>query len=224
MRKVIYVINASSRADTGITENIARSLSWMRHDGLPDIACVTLADGPCGINSARDSDDAAPAVLRFIEREAARDETAGFVVACFSDPGVYAARGLTGKPVAGIGEAGLSAALCLGDRIGTIGASANGAKTLRLARQLGMLPRLAGHQGLGLDYGQLQDARLVTQAVIDAGRRLKEDAGAEALLFAGAGFAAYASLLETAVGLPVIDPVQAAAGLVLSQIMQRSCG
>ncbi|MFB9949630.1 aspartate/glutamate racemase family protein [Rhizobium puerariae] len=221
MDRIIHVINASSRTDTGITEDIALSLAWMNVDGLPRIDCVTLEDGPRGISTARDSDNAAPAVLRFIEREAKRAETAGFVVACFSDPGVFAARGLTGKPVAGIGEAGFSAALSLGEMIGTIGVAAgNGAKSMRIARHMGVAARVAGHRGMGLDYGQLQDPELVTRCVIEAGKALRDDDGVEALLFAGAGLARYVGPLEQAVGLPVIDPTQAAAGMVLAQVMQ----
>lgn len=221
MSRIIHVINASSRTDTGITEDLARSLAWSRVPGLPAFNCLTLADGPRGISSARDSDDAAPAVLRFIEREAARAEVAGFVVACFSDPGVFAARGLTGKPVVGIGEAGFSAALAMGETIGTIGVAAgNGAKSMRLARHMGVAARVAGHRGLGLDYGELQDPSLVTARLIEAGEALRDEEGAGALLFAGAGLARYVSPLEQAVGLPVVDPTQAAAGVVLAQVMQ----
>jgi allantoin racemase len=221
MSRLIHVINASSRTDTGITEDIARSLAWTEAEGLPTFNCLTLSDGPNGISTARDSDDAAPAVLRFIEREAARTEVAGFIVACFSDPGVHAARGLTGKPVAGIGEAGFAAALSLGDLIGTIGVAAGRAKSMRLARHIGIAARIAGHRGLGLTYDQLQHPDFVTERAIDAGKALRED-GAEVLLFAGAGLARYAAPVEKAVGLPVIDPTQAAAGIVLAQIMQST--
>jgi allantoin racemase len=223
MRQIIHVINASSRIDTGITEDIARSLAWMDAGGLPILNCITLEDGPRGISTARDSDDAAPVLLRFIEREAKREETVGFVVACFSDPGVFAARGLTGKPVVGIGEAGFSATLSLGEMIGTIGVAAGmGAKSMRMARHMGVISRVVGHRGLGLDYGQLQDPQLVTERLIEAGKALRDEDGAEALLFAGAGLARYVAPLEQAVGLPVVDPTQAAAGLVLAQVMQRS--
>lgn len=75
MNGIIHIINASRRTDTGITEDLARSLNWVDGPAMPQINCVTLADGPCGISSARDSDDAAPAVLRFIEAES-RDERA----------------------------------------------------------------------------------------------------------------------------------------------------
>lgn len=222
MPRLVHVINASSRTDTGITEDIAESLAWIRTERLPVFNCLTLADGPPGITTARDSDDAAPAVLRFIEREAKRDEVAGFVVACFSDPGVHAARGLTAKPVAGIGEAGFAAALSLGDLVGTIGVTAGpGAKSMRLARHMGIAGRVAGHRGLGLTYDQLKHPDLVAQRAVDAGRELRED-GAEVLLFAGAGLARYVAPVEQAVGLPVIDPTQAAAGIVLAQIMQAA--
>lgn len=219
--RIIHVINASSRTDTGITEDLARSLAWSAAQGLPVFNCLTLEDGPQGISTARDSDDAAPAILRFIEREAKRGEVAGFVVACFSDPGVFAARGLTDKPVVGIGEAGFFAALSMGETIGTIGVAAGkGHKSMRLARHIGVAGRVAGHRGLGLDYGQLQDPALVTARVIEAGKALRDEEGAEALLFAGAGLARYVAPLQEAVGLPVVDPTQAAAGVVLAQVMQ----
>lgn len=223
MGHIIYVINASSRCDTGITDDLIRSLDWVKGDNLPEIRCVTLQDGPDGITTARDSDDAAPAVLRFIEYEADKQTTAGFVIACFSDPGVYGARELTLKPVVGIGEAGFLSALSLGEMIGTIGVSAgNGAKSMRLARHIGISSRIAGHYGLGLDYAQLQDSHVATTRIIDAGKSLRDDAGASVLLFAGAGLARYVEPLQQAVGLPVIDPTQAAVGTVLTQIMQKN--
>lgn len=220
---IIYVINASSRTDTGITADLQKSLHWADRPGLAEMRCVTLKDGPNGISTERDSNDAAPAVLRFIERMDERDDTAGFVIACFSDPGLHAARDLTCHPVVGIGEAGLLAGLALGDRIGTIGVSAGGEnKILRQLRQLGVGGCLAGHRGLALDYGQLCDPAVVTNRLIDAARALRNDNGAQALVFAGAGMARYVAPVSGAVGLPVVDPTQAAAGLMLAQCLQAS--
>lgn len=220
---IIYVINASSRTDTGITEDLQKSLHWADRPGLAEVRCVTLEDGPNGISSERDSNDAAPAVLRFIERKGSEPDAAGFVIACFSDPGLHAARDLTHHPVVGIGEAGLLAALGLGDRIGTISVSAGGEnKIRRQLRQLGVVDRLAGHRGLGLDYGQLRDPAVVTERLVDAARSLREGDDAQALVFAGAGMARYVAPVTEAVGLPVIDPSQAAVGLVMAQYLQSS--
>lgn len=218
IRQLIYVINASSRTDTGITEDLDRSLRWLARDDQPTIECLTLSDGPNGIKNIRDSDDAAPAVLRFIERESKRDEVVAFVVACFSDPGVFAARELTRKPVIGIGEAGLMAGLSLGDMIGTIGVSdAHPVKSMRRARQLGIRERVAGHVSLGLDYGELSNEVIVEQRVIEAGLALRDAQGADALVFAGAGLARYVAPLRAATGLPIVDPTQAAVALALTQ-------
>lgn len=220
---VIYVINASSRTDTGITADLQKSLHWADRPGLIEIRCVTLEDGPNGISTERDSNDAAPAVLRFIERMGAQPDTAGFIIACFSDPGLYAARDLTRHPVVGIGEAGLLAGMGLGDRIGTIGVSAGGeSKIRRQLRQMGVGDRLAGHRGLALDYGQLRDPAVVTDGLIGAARSLRDDDGAQALVFAGAGMARYIAAVSEAVGLPVVDPTQAAVGLALAQCLQAS--
>ncbi|CAH1648750.1 Hydantoin racemase [Hyphomicrobiales bacterium] len=217
-RKTIYVLNPSSRTDTGITEDMQHSLKWLVREGGPDIRCLTLSDGPNGIKNARDSDSAAPAILRFIERECAKPEVAGFIIACFSDPAVFSARELTAKPVIGIGEAGMMAALALGDLVGTIGVSgSNPVKGLRFARRLGVRERIAGHVGLGLDYGQLKDPAVVEDNLIKAGLSLRDDHGADAIVFAGAGLARYVAALNAATGLPVVDPTQAAAALALTQ-------
>lgn len=222
MRLTLHVLNASSRTDTGITEDLARSVSWIDRAGLAKTECVTLADGPNGITTARDSAEAATAVLRYVERHGRDADLAGFVVACFSDPGVYAARELTGAPVVGIGEAGYLAALAVGDTIATIGVSSKTDKTARLARQMGIAPRITDHVGLGLDYGDLQYPDRVTEALVSAGSRLKQQRNVGALLFAGAGLARYVAPLSEAVGLPVIDPTQAAVATVLGAAMQKA--
>lgn len=221
MDKTIYVINASSRTDTGITAELARSLDWIAGDRLPRVSCVTLEDGPNGIVTARDSDDAAPAVLRFIERHADEPAAAAFVVACFSDPGVAAARDLASQPVIGIGEAGLMAALALGDLVGTVGVSAGqDAKSLRFARRTGIADRFAGHASLGLDYADLQKPDRVSQKLVEASLRLRDDSHAGVIVFAGAGMARYVGAVTEATGLPVVDPTQVAVSLALAAVMQ----
>lgn len=221
MSSVIHVINASSRADTGITADIERSLSWARGPALPEIRCVTLEDGPNGIVSARDSDDAAPAVLRYVERHGS--DAAGFVIACFSDPGVFAARDLTRAAVVGIGEAGYLAALSLGDTIATIGVSSKTDKTARMARQMGIDGRIACHLGLGLNYGELQDPGRVRKKILAAGRQIRDAHDVQALVFAGAGLARYVEALQDEIGIPVIDPTQSALASLLPFTAALSC-
>lgn len=223
MDKTIHVINASSRTDTGITAELARSLAWCAGPALPRIECLTLADGPNGIVNGRDSDRAAPAVLRHIEEYAGNANVAAFVVACFSDPGVPSAREITRKPVIGIGEAGLVAALALGDRVGTVGVSkGQDAKSLRFARRTGIAERYAGHASLGLDYADLQHPERVTQRLVEASVTLRDKFQAGVIVFAGAGLARYVKGVEEATGLPVVEPTQVAVAIALNAVMQSA--
>ena len=116
MRQTLYVVNPnSSRA---VTAGIDAALAPLRRDDGPRIECVTLEDGPPGVQSQLDVDRAALAVHRFAQ--AHRAEAAGFVTACFSDPGLHLAREKTARPVLGINECGLLTALALGRRVGVI--------------------------------------------------------------------------------------------------------
>lgn len=211
MSKVIYVLNPSSRTDTGITDELARSLAWLSGPGMPKIRCWTLTDGPNGIANGVDSDRAAPAVLDFVKAHADDDEAAAFVIACFSDPAVYSARELTAKPVIGIGEAGLTLALSLGERLGTIGVSAGQeGKSRKFVRRAGFIDRYAGHRSLGLDYADLQHPDRVTQKLAAAAIDLRDTEAADVIVFAGAGLARYVDPVRNTTGLPVVDPTLAA--------------
>ncbi len=50
----------------------------------------------------------------------------------------------------------------------------------------------------------------------DVGKRLAEEKGADVLVMGCAGMARYRTRLEDALGLPVIDPTQAAAGMSIT--------
>lgn len=213
----VHVLNPSSRTDTGITEMLADSLAWLSGPALPTIRCVTLEDGPNGISTVRDSDEAAPAVFRYVERTT---EAEGFVVACFSDPGVLGARQLSGKPVIGIGEAGFAQAIALGDRIGTISVSKGGARKVgRQARHLGLSLRHVAHRDLGLDYGDLQHRDRVIDSLTAHARDMVAREGVDVILLAGAGMAASIAEVQRATGLPIVDPTQAAVSMLVSQLM-----
>jgi Asp/Glu/hydantoin racemase len=215
----IYVLNASSRKDTGITDELSRTLEPLRSTDGPHIACLTLEDGPAGITTTRDSDEAAPVVTRFIAAHHQETDAGAFVVACFSDPGVAAAREFSSRPVLGIGEAGMLTALALGDRVGLIAVSSGSAgKNRRMLRTLALESRVAGHAALDLDYADLRSPEKVSQQLNVAAGQLTREQGANVLLFAGAGLARYRAQLEHDIGVPVVDPTQAAVGMAVSLV------
>lgn len=214
--KKIYVLNASSRQDTGITDSLTKLLSWSGESSVPTFHCVTLHDGPCGISTARDSAEAAVAVLRYIDDHHAEPDCAGFIIACFSDPGVAEAKDITDKPVLGIGGAGLASATAFGRSIGTIGVSKDGQQKVRqLARNYGMGGLLIGHRSLGLDYSDLQNTDRVVDHLVRACESLAQENDAGAILLAGAGMQHFVAALQARVTIPIIEPVLAAAGMML---------
>src|ERR1700751_5457578 len=90
----------------------------LRIPGGPEIACLTLDEGPPGVESQTDADSVILPLCRMIREQEA--DAAAFVIACFSDPGFSWAGEATDKPVLGIAECGILTALTLGHRFGVI--------------------------------------------------------------------------------------------------------
>jgi allantoin racemase len=99
MDRALIVINPNSSAASppGSTRRWRR----LRPLGIP-IRCETLAEGPPGIESQRQADLTIAPMLALAAR--LEPQAAGFVVACFGDPGLHALRDATRLPVLGIQE------------------------------------------------------------------------------------------------------------------------
>lgn len=82
------------------------------------ITCLSLEEGPSGIESQRQVDGVIGPICRKIAQ--LESQASAFVLACFSDPGQHSAREETALPVLGIAESGALMALALGERFGVI--------------------------------------------------------------------------------------------------------
>jgi len=215
MTEAILVINPNSTA--ACTEAIDQALDPLRAPDGPEIDCLTLAEGPPGVETQRHADQVIAPLCRLIERH---DNRAGaFVIACFSDPGLHAARETTAKPVLGIAESGLLTAMTLGERVGIV--SILGAaipRHRRLIRALGIESRIAGDLALGLGVVALADEARSWPRLVEVGAALRDEHGAEVLVLGCAGMARFRRRLEDALDLPVIDPSQAAVGMAISAL------
>ncbi len=204
----ILVINPNSTV--AVTEDIDRALAPLRFGDGPEIECLTLAEGPPGIETQRHVESVVLPLARLIESHDNR--ASAFVIACFSDPGLHLARETTGKPVFGIAESGLLSALARADRVGIVAIlDASVARHRRYIRALGLESRLAGE--LALDLGVLE---LAEESVTFA--RLRDEAGAQVLVLGCAGMARYRARLEAALEVPVIDPTQAAVAMAIAAV------
>ena len=215
MNAPILVINPNS--STLVTEDMDRALDCLRGPGGPAIECLTLAEGPPGIETERHVAAVVAPLCRLVEGR--NHEAAAFVIACFSDPGLQALREVTPRPVLGIAESGLLTALTLGGSFGIISILAGSVpRHRRMIRALGMESRLAGDRPLGLGVGELAAEEVTLGRMIEVGGRLRDRDGAEVLVMGCAGMARYRARLEAALSLPVVDPTQAAVAMAMTAV------
>ena len=211
----IIVINPNSTE--AVTRAMDVGLAPLRLAAGPDIVCQTLHEGPPGIETQRDADGVIVPLCRSIAAQ--DDKAAAFVIACFSDPGLFAARETTAKPVLGIAECGILSALTLGHRFGVISILAGSVpRHLRYIAAMGVGARLAGDLPIGLGVTALHDSNTTLARMIEVGRTLRDDHGADVLVMGCAGMASYREGLEAAVQLPVVEPTQAAVATALGRV------
>jgi allantoin racemase len=141
-----------------------------------------------------------------------------YLIACFGDPGLEAARELTEAPVVGIGEAAYHAARLIARRFGVITTLPRGVAELEddLERQ-GLRAQCVGVVPLNVPVSEQGSSHPdTTAAIIDAGRRLVDDQAAEALVLACGGMADVGAAVRDAVGVPICDGVSFGALIAFS--------
>lgn len=215
MSGTIYVINPNSTER--VTREIDVAVAPLRMAGGPAIECLTLADGPPGIQSQRDVDGLIPALLK--RAADLEGEAAAFVVACFSDPGMHALREQSTKPVLGIAECGVLTALTLGQRFGIVAMLQNSIpRHLRYLGAMGMMDRFAGDLPVNLTIAEMADDDLTLGRMIAVGRTLRDTHHADVLVMGCAGMARFREPLERKLGVPVVEPTQAAVTMALGRV------
>jgi len=200
----VLVINPNSSTD--VTASMDRGLDPIRAVCNLSIESVTLPEGPPGIETQAHIDSVVLPVAALIKREAAD----AYVIACFSDPGLALAREVTAKPVVGIAESSFQMALGLGYRFGIVSIrSVSIPRHLRYVRQVGLSDRIAGDRAIDVGVTELGGASVIDR-VVEVGRQLRDEDGADVLILGCAGMGHWREKAEQALGIPVIDPTQAA--------------
>ncbi len=210
----ILVINPNSNDD--VTKGFSEVLDPLRLAGGPDIECITLAEGPIGIETQEHVESVTLPLRRIVVE---RNDVDAFVIACYSDPGITVCREATHKPVFGIQESGVLAALSRGERFGVIALGPQSIKRhLRYIRQLGLETRLAAERPLHLSVAAAEEADAYPR-VLEVARELVEKDGADVLLLGCAGMTRHRAPLEQDLGVPVMDPVQMAVAQALTAVL-----
>jgi Asp/Glu/hydantoin racemase len=213
-RPRIMVINPNS--NRVVTSGLAEALKPLAFADGPEIVCETLAEGPFGVESQADVEAVALPLRRMVEADTV---SAAFVIACYSDPGLHVCREGTPRPVFGIAECGVMAALTRADRFGVLAiAQRSIPRHLRYLRQMGLIDRLAAERPLDMTVAETASGEGTLAKMISVGRALKDEDGAGAIVMGCAGMARHRAPLEQALGIPVIDPTQAAVTMALGAV------
>jgi Asp/Glu/hydantoin racemase len=211
----VLVINPNSTE--AVTRGIDEACAPLRMPGGPAIECVTLKEGPPGIETQQHVDSVVSPLLRLIKEK--KEDFSAFVIACYSDPGLHTLREATKKPVLGISECGILTALTLGQKFGVIAILKTSIpRHLRYMGALGVMDRLAAELAVGLPVVELSDEKKTYGRMVEVGKRLRDEHGADVIVMGCAGMARYRKSLQDAVGIPVVEPTQAAVSMAIGRV------
>ena len=213
-RRRILVVNPNS--NEVVTQGLADALAPVLFSDGPDIECMTLREGPYGIETQEHVESVTLPLRRLV---AGNNEVDAFVIACYSDPGLHACREATSRPVFGINECGVLTALARAERFGVIAIGQRSIRRhVRYMRQMGLMERFAGERPLNMSVAETAAGEKTLERMIEVGRELREADGADVIVMGCAGMARHRRPLEAALGIPVIDPTQAAVAMAIGTV------
>jgi len=213
----IKVINPNTTQ--GMTDKIGACARAVARAGT-EIVAVSPNMGPVSIESHYDETLAAVGVLSEIA-SGEQQGCDGYVIACFGDPALLAARELARGPVVGIAEAAMHVASLLGQRfsvVTTLGRTKG--QAWHLAEMYGMQRFCANVRACELPVLALEaDAAQALVRITDECRRALAEDGCDTIVLGCAGMADWcASISQALGGVPVVDGVSAAVELVQSLV------
>jgi allantoin racemase len=187
-----------------------------------EVLAVSPTMGPPSIEGYYDEALATPGLLAEVAA-GEREGCDGYVIACFGDPGLYAARELARGPVIGIAEAAMHAASVLAPSFSVV---------TTLSRTCGMAWHLAERYGMtrfcnnvrATDVAVLEldqpgsDARRI---ILEECRRALDEDGSSAIVLGCAGMAELCAEIQGELGVPVVEGVTAAVKWVEALVTLR---
>lgn len=216
----IVVVNPNTTAS--MTTKIGAAARAVASPGTTIVA-INPAHGPASIEGPYDGALAVPGLLEVLAAHGPTSSAPAdaFVIACFDDTGLDAARCIGEVPVIGVGEAAFHAASLVAHRfsvVTTLSRSVPGIADNLL--RYGLAARCARVRASEVPVLDLEDPRSDARAKVSAevAAALASD-GADAIVLGCAGMADFAADLAREHAVPVIDGV--AAAVAISEAMVR---
>ena len=213
----ILVINPNS--NEAVTEGMAKVLQSFNFSDGPEIVCVSLTQGPFGIESQADIEFVKLPLRNMVSE---RKDIEAFVIACYSDPGLQVCREATDRPVFGIQECAVLAAMAQGDRFGVIALQELSIRRhLIYLRQMGVMGRFAKERAVNLSVEECASGAKTFDKLCTVAQQLRDEDKADTVILGCAGMASHRSSLESRIGIPVIAPVEAAVSMAMHTVISK---
>jgi allantoin racemase len=214
----ILVINPNT--SDSMTRAIGETARQCANPGT-DVDTVCATRGPRSIDGHVDHYLSAVGVLERIAMT--QGEYDGYVIACFGDPALNAAREMVDVPVVGMAEAAMHMACMLGDKFSIVSTLDRARPMIEeLVSRYGLVTKCASIRTTGLAVLELEEDPALTALHLEKqGRVAVEVDGAETLILGCAGLVGFDKSLGDAVGVPVIDGVVCGVKIVESFV---ECG
>ncbi|SOY68209.1 aspartate/glutamate racemase family protein [Cupriavidus taiwanensis] len=215
----LKIINPNTTASmTGKIGQCARAVA----DPGTRISAVSPRMGPASIESHYDEALSVPGILDEI-LAGEQEGVDGYVIACFGDPGLYAAREVARGPVIGIAEAAMHMASMVGSSFSVVTTLARTCNIAwHLAERYGMKRFCSNVRACDLPVLELErpgsDARRI---ITEACRRALVEDRSECIVLGCAGMTDLCDEIADAIGAPVIDGVTCAVKLAEAMVSVR---
>lgn len=201
----ILVLNPNTSA--AVTARIAAVVERFRRPET-EVVVGQISHGPEALESSYDESLAVPHVLAAVAN-ANLQRFDAVIIAAFCDPGLDAAREISGIPVFGLEETTCAVAMLLGNRFGILTEQPHKvAVKQQHIRKHGFDARFASVRPVGMGVQEIAtDPERVARVGLEVARRMVEDDGAEVIVMGCASMAGHADDLERALQVPVLDPI-----------------
>lgn len=209
MRLLVVNPNTSVEMTHDIAEEARR---YARED--TEIEAISPSWGPRSIEGHFEEELAAVATLETIRERAS--EFDGVIIACYGDPGLFAAREISPVPVVGIAEASMLLACTVGHRFSIVTVLPRVRPMLEdMVRLHGLEARCASIRTTPLSVLDCErDPAAAEREIVIAAKAAVADDGAEAICLGCAGMGPLDKSVQAQVGVPVLDGVACAVKLV----------
>jgi allantoin racemase len=206
MRIKIINPNTTQSMTQGIYD---AAISCARPD--TEIIAVSPEKGPVSIENFHDEYASIIGVMEEVHK-GMKEKFDAYIVACYGDPGLYAAREIADVPVVGIAEASMHLATMVAPKFSVVTVIPR-IKLLieEVVQKYGFRERCASVRTTNMSVlGFEEDPERGMEELARESKKAIEEDGAEAICLGCAGMVKFANDLEKELGVPVFDGVTAA--------------